>query len=182
MSLFDLPTDPASIDPGGTPLPPAQPDPTRAAPSAPPPPAASAAAEPARDYRPGTTIHPPTGAKARARANLEAITTVAALRAEDRAATPEQEALARWSGWGAVPQIFDTSKEEWAVENAELREVLSEEEYRSAQKNTLNAHYTDPEIAVAMWQALSDAGFSGGRVLEPGSGAGTFIGLARRRR
>jgi hypothetical protein len=104
---------------------------------------------------------------------------VAALRAEDRAATPaEQETLARWSGWGAVPQIFDTSKEEWAGENAELRAVLSEEEYRSAQKNTLNAHYTDPEIAAALWQALSDAGFSGGRVLEPGSGAGTFIGLA----
>ena len=133
----------------------------------------------ARDYRPGTAIHPPSGTKARARANLDAIATVSRVAAEERAATAvEQEVLARWSGWGAVPQIFDSSKDEWAQDNAELRSVLSEAEYRSARANTLNAHYTDPEIAAALWQALRDAGFSGGRVLEPGCGVGTFLGLA----
>ncbi len=133
----------------------------------------------ARDYRPGTTIHPPSGIKARARANLAAIATVARVEGEDRVATAaEQDVLARWSGWGAVPQIFDTTKDEWAAENAELRAVLSEADYRSARTNTLNAHYTDPEVAAALWTAVRDAGFAGGRVLEPGSGAGTFIGLA----
>jgi len=146
-------------------------------------PAATQAAEAARqvvatDYRPGTTIHVPSGAKARARANIAALTVVRQLDAEDRPATPdEQETLAGWSGWGAVPQIFD-GRQEWTTENAQLRGLLSQQEYRRAEANTLNAHYTDPEIAAAVWEALRDAGFAGGRVLEPGCGAGTFIGLA----
>jgi hypothetical protein len=130
------------------------------------------------DYRPGRAIHVPSGAKARARANIAAITLVQALDGEDRPATAdEQEVLAAWSGWGAVPQIFD-DREEWASENAELRGLLSQQEYRRASANTLNAHYTDPKVAGALWDAVGDAGFSGGRVLEPGSGSGTFIGLA----
>jgi len=52
------------------------------------------------------------------------------------------------------------------------------QEYRRAEANTLNAHYTDPELADAVWGVLHEAGFTGGRVLEPGGGAGTFIGLA----
>ncbi len=132
----------------------------------------------ATDYRPGTTNHVPSGAKARARANIAAITLVRQLEGEDRAATPEeQETLAGWSGWGAVPQIFD-GRQEWTTENAQLRGLLSQQEYRRAGANTLNAHYTDPEIAATVWDALRDAGFAGGRVLEPGCGAGTFIGLA----
>ena len=59
-----------------------------------------------------------------------------------------------------------------------LRRLLSEREYRQAEASVLNAHYTDPGIAAQMWAALRHAGFSGGRVLEPGCGCGTFIGLA----
>jgi len=132
----------------------------------------------ATDYRPGTTIRVPSGAKARARANLAAIGLVDQLENEGRAATPaEQDRLAGWSGWGAVPQIFD-GREDWAAENTALRGVLSEQEYRRAEANTLNAHYTDPEIAAALWDSLREAGFTGGRVLEPGCGSGTFLGLA----
>ncbi len=67
----------------------------------------------------------------------------------------EQETLAGWSGWGAVPQIFD-GRQEWTTENAQLRGLLSQQEYRRAEANTLNAHYTDPEIAAAAWEALRD--------------------------
>ena len=52
------------------------------------------------------------------------------------------------------------------------------EAWRAARRTTINAHYTDPAIAQAMWQTLTDLGFQAGRVLEPGAGAGTFIGLA----
>ena len=189
---FDAPTDPATIDPGGTALPAtsrAQNRATGAAAPAPIPeritppaePAAAQAAEAARqvvatDYRPGTTIHVPSGAKARARANLAAITLVRRLEGGDRTATrEEQETLAGWSGWGAVPQIFD-GRQEWTTENAQLRGLLSQQEYRRAETNTLNAHYTDPAIAGTVWEALRDAGFAGGRVLEPGCGA---AGVAR---
>jgi len=131
------------------------------------------------DYRPGITIHPPAGIKARARANLDAIGLLQRLDAEARPPTAaEQDVLARWSGWGAVPQIFEPHREDWVADNAELRGLLTEAEYRSASANTLNAHYTDPAIVAALWASVVAAGFTGGRVLEPGCGVGTFIGLA----
>lgn len=94
------------------------------------------------------------------------------------ATAEQQQVLARWSSWGAVPQVFDEANAQWASERTELRGLLTTEEWRAARRTTLNAHYTDPAIVSALWQALSDLGFEGGRVLEPGSGAGTFIGMA----
>ena len=116
------------------------------------------------------------------RANLAAVTTLRALEAEDRAATPgEQAALARWSGWGAVPGVFDEGDGRFADARAELRAMLDEEGYRAASRNTLNAHYTDAAYVQAMWVGLQRLGFDGGRVLEPGCGSGTFIGSLCRR-
>ena len=97
----------------------------------------------------------------------------------DRPATAdEQRVLAGWSSWGAVPQIFDPSQAAWNPERSELRELLSDAEWRAAERTTINAHYTDPRIVSAMWDTAGRLGFTGGRVLEPGSGSGTFIGLA----
>ena len=121
----------------------------------------------------------PSGAKARITANLAAIRTAAAITAEGRPATPEeQRVLSRWSSWGAVPAIFDETRDEYASERTELRALLTEQEYTAARRTTVNAHYTDPTYVAAMWNALQALGFAGGRVLEPGCGSGTFIGLA----
>lgn len=90
----------------------------------------------------------------------------------------EQLVLARWSSWGAIPDVFDTAKGDWASERAELRTLLTDAEWDAAARTTINAHYTDPLIVGEMWQALRGLGFTGGQVLEPGSGLGTFIGLA----
>lgn len=88
--------------------------------------------------------------------------------------------LARWSGWGAsgVADVFDESKPDFEPERQELRQVLSEAEYRAASRTTLNAHYTNPEYVRALWDTVQGLGFTGGDVLEPGSGIGTFIGMA----
>ncbi len=94
------------------------------------------------------------------------------------ASSDEQRVLARWSSWGAIPDVFDQAKVNWADERAELRSLLSDSEWDAAARTTINAHYTDPLIARQMWRALRDLGFTGGTVLEPGSGVGTFIGLA----
>ena len=127
----------------------------------------------------GEWIRVPSGAKSRVQANIAAIRVLHLLDAEHRAATvAEQEMLARWSGWGAVPQVFDNNHDEFADVRTDLRRLLSDREYRQAEASVLNAHYTDPGIAAQMWAALRHAGFSGGRVLEPGCGCGTFIGLA----
>lgn len=104
---------------------------------------------------------------------------LAVLEAEQRYATEaEQAVLATWSGWGAIPEVFDAGHENWASERDELRTLLNAKEWNAASKTTLNAHYTDPKIASAMWTALEGAGFKGGKVIEPGSGSGTFIGVA----
>jgi N12 class adenine-specific DNA methylase/2-polyprenyl-3-methyl-5-hydroxy-6-metoxy-1,4-benzoquinol methylase len=88
--------------------------------------------------------------------------------------------LARWSGWGAIPQMFDDSDDRFASARAELRALLgSEEAWAQARRTTLNAHYTSAVVVQAMWQAVSDLGFDGdGRVLEPGCGSGNFLGFA----
>ena len=88
----------------------------------------------------------------------------------------EQRALAQWSSWGAVPQLFD--KDDWANERTQLRQVLSDREYAAASRTTTNAYYTDAALVKEIWSAVDRLGFTGGEVLEPGSGAGTFIGFA----
>ena len=96
------------------------------------------------------------------------------------ATAQERAVLARWGSWGAtgVAEVFDEARGEYEADRAELRELLSEDEYRAANRTVINAHYTDPALATELWQTLGTLGFTGGRVLEPGSGAGTFIGLA----
>lgn len=101
------------------------------------------------------------------------------LQAENRAATPEEQAiLAKWAGWGGLPEVFDEFRGDFAPQREELRGLLSEDEWNEAKRNTLNAHYTDARVVEAVWQAMNELGFDGGRVLEPGSGSGTFIGMA----
>ena len=113
------------------------------------------------------------------RANLDALRAVRALQAQGRRATPaEQAVLARWSGWGAVPEALDERREDFAWARAELGQLLSPEEVRAAARNTLNAHYTDLRLVQPIWDAAQRLGFAGGRVLEPGCGSGNFIGAA----
>jgi hypothetical protein len=101
------------------------------------------------------------------------------LRHAKRPATlPDQRVLAAWSGWGAVPQVFDPRDDQFDGERVRLRDLLSREQYRHAEASILNAHYTDPAVVRVIWDAMQTAGFSGGRVLEPGCGSGTFIAHA----
>ncbi|PZO60204.1 MAG: hypothetical protein DI639_05365 [Leifsonia xyli] len=74
--------------------------------------------------------------------------------------------------------MFDDTKLGWATERAQLRQLLDDDAYAQARRTTINAHYTDPAYVRTVWSALDRLGFSGGRVLEPGSGAGIFIGMA----
>jgi len=116
---------------------------------------------------------------ARIRANLAALATLRAIQREDRPATPDEQAvLARWSGWGAAPEIFDDRKTEYDRARGELRDLLSPAEIAAAARNTLNAHYTDAGLVQAIWAGVGQLGFTAGRVLEPGCGSGNFIAFA----
>ncbi len=109
---------------------------------------------------------------------MEAIRTLKAIESEDRLATPEeQEILSRYVGWGGIPQAFDESNEDWSKEYAELKGLLTEEEYNAARGSTLNAHYTSPTVARAMYDTLRRMGFTTGNILEPSCGTGNFFGV-----
>ena len=115
----------------------------------------------------------------RVRANLAALSVLRTVQQQGRPATPgEQEVLARWSGWGAVPEVFDDRRAEYAWARQQLVVLLSAAELAAARRNTLNAHYTDAAFVKAMWEAVQALGFDGGRVLEPGCGSGNFIAFA----
>jgi SAM-dependent methyltransferase len=88
--------------------------------------------------------------------------------------------LARWSGWGAIPHIFDDNDERLAAERAELRRLLgTEAAWAQARRTTLNAHYTSATVVQAVWGAAAALGATGPvRVLEPGCGSGNFLGFA----
>lgn len=121
----------------------------------------------------------PAGVEAKVRANLAALRLLRRLEAEDRPATSgEQQVLARFAGWGALPKVFVTGDETYATVRTELRELLSPGEYDEAMQNALNSHFTDAGLVEPMWAALRGLGFESGLVLEAGCGTGNFIGFA----
>ncbi len=117
--------------------------------------------------------------KEKCHANFRAIEVLRAVEAERREATPEeQQSLVRYIGWGGLPQVFATHEDStWQTERARLRELLTPEEYCSAQATTLNAHYTSPIVVSAMYEAVQRFGFTHGKILEPSMGIGHFFGL-----
>ena len=118
------------------------------------------------------------GAKTKARQNLDAIKIVKTLAAEKRPATAEEQAtLVKYVGWGGMPQIFDPEKQDWAKEHAELKALLTADEYAAARRSTQDAHYTSETVVRAMWAAMERLGFIGGKLLEPSVGIGHFFGM-----
>ena len=118
------------------------------------------------------------GQKTKYQNNVAAIRLLKDLEAQGRSATPEeQEVLSRYVGWGGIPQAFDEANEKWASEYAELKTLLTPEEYASARGSTLNAHFTGPTVIEGMYQALEQMGVHPDTVLEPAMGVGNFFGL-----
>ena len=118
------------------------------------------------------------GAKAKCRANIEAIRLLKYLEENGfQASSEQQDKLSGYVGWGGIPEVFDESKSEWSKEYAELKALLTPEEYEAARGSTLNAHYTSPAVIKAIYEAVGGTGFEGGRILEPSMGVGNFFGL-----
>ncbi|MBF4692320.1 DEAD/DEAH box helicase family protein [Fusibacter sp. Q10-2] len=116
------------------------------------------------------------GVKTKFRANLEAIKTLKVIEVENRMAIDkEQSILARYVGWGGMPQAFDIGASGWSNEYGELKKLLSQEEYESAKASTPNAHYTSSVVIQSIYQALDQFGFKKGNILEPSMGVGNFF-------
>lgn len=118
------------------------------------------------------------GQKTKFQNNVAAIRLLKDLESQGRLAAPEeQEVLARYVGWGGLPQAFDEANEKWAAEHAELKDLLTPEEYASARGSTLNAHYTSPTVIQSIYEAVGRMGIQPETVLEPAMGVGNFFGL-----
>ena len=118
------------------------------------------------------------GAKQKYARNIEAIRTLFKLEQEHRGATAEeQQVLSQYVGWGGLADAFDPNKDGWAKEYAELKNLLSEDEYTAARSSTLNAHYTSPAVIRGIYDAVERMGFRSGNILEPSMGVGNFFGM-----
>lgn len=129
------------------------------------------------------------GAKSRFKSNIEAIRVLQKIEAENRYATPEEQSvMAKYVGWGGIPQAFTTDRAAesvgnlgaaaptgWEDEQKQLRDLLTPEEYRAARASTQTSFYTPSDITDGIYQALQQFGFSGGNVLEPSMGVGSFF-------
>uniref|UniRef100_UPI003FF08C4F DEAD/DEAH box helicase family protein n=1 Tax=Faecalibacterium prausnitzii TaxID=853 RepID=UPI003FF08C4F len=118
------------------------------------------------------------GPKQKFARNIEAIQTLRTLEQEHCGATAEeQQVLSQYVGWGGLADAFDPGKDNWAKEYAELKGLLSEDEYAAARSSTLNAHYTSPTVIRSIYDAVERMGFRSGNILEPSMGVGNFFGM-----
>ena len=118
------------------------------------------------------------GPKQKFARNIKAIKTLFTLEQGHRGATAEeQQVLSQYVGWGGLADAFDPDKNSWAKEYAELKGLLSEEEYKAARGSVLNAHYTSPTVIRAIYDAVERMGFRTGNILEPSMGVGNFFGM-----
>ena len=139
---------------------------------------AEPAPEPAGNFRITDDHLGEGGAKQKYARNIEAIRTLFKLEQEHRGATAEeQQVLSQYVGWGGLSDAFDPSKDNWAKEYAELKNLLSEDEYTAARSSTLNAHYTSPVVIRSIYEAVEKMGFKSGNILEPSMGVGNFFGM-----
>lgn len=128
------------------------------------------------------------GLKEKLNNNIAAIQTLQAIKLEGRDyATPEeQQILSKYVGWGQFPGIFKEYRDEgfdwqekskWEKDARELRQILTDDQWRAARKSTLNAHYTAPDVVDAHWKMAQRLGFKGGRFLETSAGIGYYLGM-----
>jgi N12 class adenine-specific DNA methylase/GNAT superfamily N-acetyltransferase/tRNA1(Val) A37 N6-methylase TrmN6 len=152
---------------------------------------------PARDFRPAPGALKREGSWfATAARNIDLIELARRIESEGRQATPDEQAqLAKYVGFGAseirnnlfpIPSQWQRQQDpkrliwpdlvrdaRWKP-LAERMAALPEEWQRSVLQSTQYAHYTSEGVIRSVWSGLQRLGFTGGKVLEPGAGIGSF--------
>jgi len=123
-------------------------------------------------------VESPAGDADRIERNLAALRLLKTIETEGRTATlEERDVLHRYGGWGAVPKIFDEHWTPLRTQRAELRDLLGDDKAWAAAKASVNtAFFTPVEVCNAMWEWVMQAGFRGGRIIEPSAGNGLLLG------
>ena len=110
--------------------------------------------------------------------NIAAIKVLKKCEDENRYATPEeQKIMSQYVGWGGLQQAFDEKDGSWASEYNTLKELLNDEEYKTARASVTTAFYTPPVVINAMYEILQNMGLKEANILEPSCGIGNFFGM-----
>jgi len=117
--------------------------------------------------------------------NIAAIRILKQLARENRNARPDEQAvLVRYVGWGAsdlANNMFPVKGRElspqWQALSDELRSLLSNNEWKEAQRSVNYAHFTGANIIDTLYKAAERFGVKSGLTLEGGMGIGHFTGL-----
>lgn len=116
--------------------------------------------------------------KEKVRRNIDAIKLLKKLEDKNGLANKEeQEILSQYVGWGGLPDVFDENKTNWSEEYHKLKELLTDDEYKSARASTLTAFYTPPIVINAIYKTLQNMGLEQANILEPSCGIGNFLGM-----
>lgn len=106
--------------------------------------------------------------KERFRNNIEAIKILKLCEEQDRYATPEeQQVLSKYVGWGGLKPAFENDNNSWSEEYNELKNLLTDEEYKKAKASSLTAYYTPPLVIRNIYKALENMGLKQANILEP---------------
>ena len=107
-------------------------------------------------------------AKEKYRNNVEAIKVLKLCEEQNRYATPEEQIiLSKYVGWGGLKSAFEDKNDSWASEYAELKELLTEDEYKDARASSVTAYYTPPVVIRNIYKALQNMGLKQANILEP---------------
>ena len=120
---------------------------------------------PSRDFRITAAHRIGEGSlQEKARDNVAAIRLLKSLESEQREATAEEKnILARYVGWGAMPNVFGYNPPgEWRQAAVGIKELLTGTEFESARASTPNAHFTSPQVIEAVWSGLERIGVGKG--------------------
>lgn len=110
--------------------------------------------------------------------NIEAIKVLKQCEEQNRYATiEEQEILSKYVGWGGLKSAFEEQNENWANEYVELKEILTEDEYKNARASSVTAYYTPPVVIRNIYKVLQNMGLKQANILEPACGVGNFFGM-----
>lgn len=108
--------------------------------------------------------------------NLAAIQIINHLENTGHRPTEEQVRVLRaYSGFGGIPEAFDSRNRAWANEYKLAKETLTDAQYRAARSSTLTAFYTPHDVIHAIYSGLESYGFKGGNILDPSTGTGRFL-------
>lgn len=153
--------------------------------------------------QPDDVIAPP-GQIAKVKANIRAIRLLKKLDSENRDPTPdEQNILAQYTGWGHSGELFNVQKaaaaerreressrygsswqpygydanwtDKWWKLHKELRDLVTDEEWRQLSASILNAHYTSATVVRRMWDIVRRLGFRGGERAGARGGGRQFL-------